>query len=266
LKKIILIFFPFLVFAQPNCNAYLYAGDTLQYKACILAEKADKYYQFQREFQEIFDEAIKISPNFAYAYREKSTAYLKSGDFLTWKKLIDKAVDLDYVQNLPYRAWCRYQFFKDYKGAIADIEKLDSLATYDIGYSINGDYHLNIVKGVCYSVLNQKKKAIKIFLEQLNTKSYDAGLYDYYQLGVTYYQIKDYKNALKSFEKQSQRNDIAENAYYKSKIYKALKNNQKYQENKELALKLYAENKKLQIRTRNILIVFIIVLLLVNKN
>lgn len=105
---------------------------------------------------------------------------------------------------------------------------------------------MNIVKGICYSVLNQKEKAIKIFLEQLNTKSYVAGLYDYYQLGVTYYQIKDYKNALKAFEKQSQRNDIAENAYYKSKIYKALKNNQKYQENKELALKLYAENKKLQ--------------------
>lgn len=237
--------FPFLAFAQPNCNAYLYKGDTLQYKACNLIEKADQYYQFQREFQEVFDEAIKIAPNFAYAYREKSTAYLKSGDFLTWKKLIDKAVDLDYVQNLPYRAWCRYQFFKDYKGAINDIEKLDSLANYDIGYSINGDYHLNIVKGICYSVLNQNQKAIKIFETQLNLKEYSAGLYDYYQLGVTYFEIKDYKNALKSFEKQTQRNDIAENAYYKSKIYKLLKKDADYKKNKEIALKLYGENKKL---------------------
>lgn len=237
--------FPFFVFAQPNCNAYLYAGDTLQYKACNLIEKADKYYQFQREFQEVFDEAIQIAPNFAYAYREKSTAYLKSGDFLTWKKLIDKAVELDYVQNLPYRAWCRYQFFKDYKGAITDIEKLDSLANYDIGYSINGDYHLNIVKGICFSALNQKKKAIKIFEAQLNIKEYNAGLYDYYQLGVTYFEVKDYKNALKSFQKQTVRNDIAENAYYKSKIYKILKKDADYKKNKEIALKLYAENKKL---------------------
>ena len=64
--------------------------------ACIEAEKTEKLYQFQREFQETLDNSIKICPNFAYAYREKSTAYLKSGDFLTWKKLIDKAVDLAY--------------------------------------------------------------------------------------------------------------------------------------------------------------------------
>lgn len=245
MKKLLFILFPFLVFAQPNCNAYLYAGDTLQYKACLLVEKAQKYYQFEREFHEVFDDALQIAPNFAYAYREKSTAYLKSGDFLTWKKLIDKAVELDYVQNLPYRAWCRYQFFRDYKGAISDIEKLNSLVTYDIGYGINGDYHLNIMKAMCYSALGEKKKAIKTFLTQLEKKVYSAGLYDYYQLGVTFYEIKDYKNALESFEKQSERNDIAENEYYKSKINKLLKNEAAYKKNKEAALKLYAENKKL---------------------
>jgi len=245
LKKLLFILFPFSAFSQPNCNAYLIQGDSLQYKACILAEKADQYYQFEREFEEVFDEALKIAPNFAYAYREKSTAYLKSGDFLTWKKLIDKAVEFDYVQNLPYRAWCRYQFFRDYKGAISDIEKLNSLVAYDIGYGINGDYHLNIMRGICYSALGEKKKAIKIFQTQLKKEGYSAGLYDYYQLGVTFYEIKDYKNALKSFNKQSDRNDLAENAYYKSKIYKILKNEEEQKKNKELALKLYSDNKRM---------------------
>lgn len=239
------LFFPIYLFSQPNCNAFLYKGDTLQYKACLEAEKADKYYQFKREFQEVLDGAIKICPNFAYAYREKSTAYLKSGDFLTWKKLIDKAVELDYGSNLGYRAWCRYQFFRDYKGAIIDIEKLDSLANYNIGYSVNGDYHLNIAKGICYSAINQKHKAIKIFNEQLNAKDYSSGLYDYYQLGVTYYEVKDYKNALKSFEKQSKINEFSDNAYYKCKIYKTLKNQKEFKKYKEIALKLFDENKKL---------------------
>ena len=209
------------LFSQPNCNAFLYKNDTLQYKACIESEKANKYYQFQREFQKIFDDAITIYPNFAYAYREKSTAYLKSGDFLTWKKLIDKAVLYDVQGNLGYRAWCRFQFFRDYKGAIKDIEKLDSLMSYNIGYSSNGDYHLNITKAMCYSAINQKEKPIKIFINQLNSKDDSAGLYDYYQLGVTYYDIKDYKNALKSFEKQSKIYEFADNTYYKSKIYKS---------------------------------------------
>ncbi|OXA99941.1 hypothetical protein B0A81_21045 [Flavobacterium plurextorum] len=247
MKNLIYLFLlcPVYLFSQPNCNAFLYVGDTLQYKACIEAEKIEKLYQFQREFQEVLDNAIKISPNFAYAYREKSTAYLKSGDFLTWKKLIDKAVDLDYSLNLGYRAWCRYQFFRDYKGAIKDIEKLDSLANYNIGYSTNGDYHLNITKGICYSAINQKKKAIKIFNEQLKTKDYSAGLYDYYQLGVTYYQVKDYKNALKAFEKQTKINEFADNSYYKCKVYKVLQNQKEYKKYKKIALELYAENKKM---------------------
>lgn len=236
---------PIWLFSQPNCNAYLYIGDTLQYKACIEAEKTEKLYQFQREFQETLDNSIKICPNFAYAYREKSTAYLKSGDFLTWKKLIDKAVDLDFSSNLGYRAWCRYQFFRDYKGAIKDIEKLDSLTNYEIGYSINGDYHLNITKGICYSAINQKQKAIKIFNDQLNTKYYSAGLYDYYQLGVTFYEVNELKNAMKCFEKQSEINEFADNEYYKSKIYKSQKNETEYKKHKEKALKLYPENKKM---------------------
>lgn len=234
-----------MLYSQPNCNAFLYKGDTLQYKACIVAEKTEKFYQFQREFQEILDNAIKICPKFAYAYTEKSTAYLKSGDFITWKKLMDKAVQYDLEGNLGARASCRYQTFRDYKGAIQDIEKLDRLVNYNIGYTSNGDYHLIIVKGICYSAINQKQKAIKIFKDQLNTKGYSAGLYDYFQLGVTYYEIKDYSNALKSFEKQTERNEFADNAYYKCKVYKTLKKESEYKKYKEIALELYAENKKM---------------------
>lgn len=247
MRNIVYIFclLPVLLFSQPNCNAFLYKGDSLQYKACKEAEKAEKYYQFQREFQEIYDNAIKICPKFAYAYREKSTAYLKSGDFLTWKRLIDKAVECDTLYNLGYRAWCRFQFFRDYKGAIQDIEKLDSLVDSNIGYSINGDYHLNIAKGICYSAINEKEKAIEIFEKQLNTKDYTAGLYDYYQLGVTYYEIKDYANALKCFENQSNRNEFADNLYYKCKIYKILGDEIQYKKYKEKATSLYQKNLKM---------------------
>lgn len=243
--KYVLFLIPFFLFSQPNCNAYLYKGDTLQYKACLEAEKAEKYYQFQKEFHEVFDNALSICPKFAYAYREKSTAYLKSGDFITWKNLIDKAVEYDVRENLGYRAWCRFQFFRDYKGAIQDIEKLDSIVDTNIGYSINGDYHLNIAKGICYSALNQKQKAIEVFTAQLNTKEYSPGLYDYYQLGVTYFELKDYKNALQSFEKQSKVNEYADNAYYKCKIYKILGDKMQYEKQKETAINLYLKDLKM---------------------
>lgn len=243
---LILLILPLSIYAQPNCKAYLYTGDTAKYKACILVENIDSlHHQNSRAFHEKYDEALKIAPNFDYAYREKSTAYLKSGDFITWKKLIDKAVELDWSLNLGYRGWCRYQFFRDYEGAIKDIELLDSLVKYDIGYSQNGHYHLKIAKGICYSAIGQKQRAIEVFNQQLNTPNYEAGLYDYFQLGVIYFEVKDYQNALICFEKQAKINPLADNEYFRGKTFKALKNVIEYEKSKELALKLFKENRKL---------------------
>jgi tetratricopeptide (TPR) repeat protein len=234
--------------AQPNCNYFLYKGDTLQYKACKLVEDIDnQYYQFSREFQEKYDEALKICPYFAYAYQQKSVAYLKSGDFLTWKYLIDKAVEYDPQGNLGYRGWCRYQFFRDYQGAITDIERLSNLMgnNTSIGYGANGDYQLNIAKALCYSALGEKQKAIEIIENELKKETYRVGLFDYYQLGVTYFELKNYKKALAYLEKQNQINQLAETAYYQAQIFKTQNNEPAYEQAKALALKLYKENKKL---------------------
>jgi tetratricopeptide (TPR) repeat protein len=250
MKKLffIALFLPMALFAQDqdiNCKAFLYKGDTLQYKACLVIENVPEEHQFSKEYHDQFDKALEICPYFSYAYKAKSTAYLKSGDFITWKKLIDKAVFYDERNCLGYRGWCRYQFFRDYQGAIKDIERLDSLANYDIGYSQNGNYHLNIAKGICYSAINQKQKAIEVFNQQLNTKNYEAGLFDYYQLGVTYFELKDYENALQSFEKQAKINPLADNEYFRCKTYKVLEKQEEYKKYKEIALKLFKENKTL---------------------
>lgn len=228
--------------AQPNCNTYKYLGDTLQYKACKVVEKVNVYHQFIREFQEKLDESLEICPYFAYAYREKSVAYLKSGDFLTWKRLIDLAVKHDELGNLDYRGWCKFQFFRDYAGAIADFERLEKL-TQDIGYSQDGNYHLQIVKGICYNAIGQKDKALEIILNQLSKKDYSVGTYDYYQLGVIYFELSDYENAMNSFQKQSDINEFAENSYYISKIYKLENKQDEFESYKKAAIEYY-ENKR----------------------
>ena len=117
------------IYAQPNCEALrYYYKDTLKYEACIKAEQVEGHYQFSKEYQKILDESIKIDSTFAYAYTRKSVAYLKSGDFITWKKLIDKAVKFDPQEYLGHRGYIRYLCFRDYKGAIRDFKKLDSLS------------------------------------------------------------------------------------------------------------------------------------------
>ena len=227
--------------AQPNCDAYLHQGDSLKYKACRTAEGRRGHYQFSRRYQEILDRSLAIDSSFAFAYRAKSTAYLKSGDFITWKKLMDLAVAYDPAAHLDYRGWCRYQFFRDYKGAIEDIELLDELVTYDIGYSVNGDYHLEVARALCYKALGQKKKAIDIMKEYLKANTSYTGPYDYLHLGVLYLETGQYSAALKAFEQQEKDNDLAENRYYSSLVYSKLENQSEAKNQIEKARELYLE-------------------------
>ncbi|RXR30101.1 hypothetical protein EQG68_11765 [Flavobacterium piscinae] len=218
------------IYAQPNCEVFKYNGDTLKYEACKKAMGIKGQYQFSKEYQSILNESLKIDSTFDYAYWAKSIAYLKSGDFITWKKLIDKAVDLNPVEYLGYRGWCRYQFFRDYEGAINDIEALEKIKEGDIAYSQNGTYHLKIVKGLCYKAIGKKDKAIEIIENQLiiNEKIDFVGQFDYLHLGVLYLETNQLERAIETFNKQSISYELAENQYYLALTYLQLKDNDKY--------------------------------------
>ena len=244
LPKYFLSFFILVIYtnlqAQVNCNAI--EGEDCK-KACEIYNSSG--FQGSRASQENFDTAISLCPNFSDAYMEKSVPYLKRGDFVTWKILIDKAVELDPKAHLGYRGWCKFQFLRDYKGAIADIEALEKIyPTGYLGYSANGDYELHIAKAICYSALGQKEKAISIFENQLAKKDHNVGFYDYYQLGITYFQLGKYDKALENFEKQSKYSDFAENIYFKGRISKI--RNKDYLDLKTLALKSYDEGKNMK--------------------
>ena len=238
-----LLTLPIPLWGQPNCEVFRYNGDSLKYKACKKSEEAGNYYQFSREFQEILDEALAIDSTFAYAYREKSVAYLKSGDFLTWKTLMDQAVAYDPKGNLGYRGWCRYQFFRDYQGAIADIERLDSLTNYDIGYSANGDYHLHFARAICYQAIGKQQKALAIIDSLLSSEEYNVGVYDYLHLGALRLALGDYEPAVQAFRKQEVLNDLAENQYYLALVYKAMKRTEPYLSHLAKAQEMYKQGR-----------------------
>ena len=219
----------------------------VRHEACKKTEEASipHYNQLTKRHQQIMDEAIAIDPTYAYPYWEKSFAYLKSGDFLTWKKLIDKVVELEPKEYLGYRGWCRYQFFRDYEGAIADIEKLDEMVDHEIGFAQNGDYHLNIAKAICYKALGQKEKALEVMENQLALKDHFLGAYDYFHLGVLYLETGQMEKALVAFEKQNEENALAENNYYWALAHKAAGNNKAYKAKLEEAITLYKGQRNL---------------------
>ena len=226
--------------AQVNCNAI--EGEDCK-KACELYNQSSELQGF-RASQEGFDKAIELCPDFSNAYMEKAVPYLKNGDFATWKILIDKAVALDPKRHLGYRGWCKFQFLRDYKGAVLDLEELKKYYPEDLGRSQNGDYNLDVVKAMSYSALGQKEKAAGIIERLLAARGYTKGMFDHYQLGVTYFELGRYDKALENFEKQSKEYDFAENIYFKSKVSKI--RNKDYLDLKTLALKTYDEGKTMK--------------------
>ena len=221
MKKVLILFgflAPFILKGQDNCQAFLYQGDTCRYEACDYLANARGYFQLRRQYHEIKDKAIEICPNYSTPYKHKSTAFLKTGDFVTWKKLMDKAVELNPRANLDYRGWCRFQFFRDYEGAIEDF---DLLATYlgdDIGYSQNGFYHLDFAKALCLKMLGKRQDAIALMEKRLSAKGYNPGLYDYLHLGVLYLETEAFDKAEAALNRQSEINELAENLFYKAKL------------------------------------------------
>lgn len=240
-KNILVISFIILSvfgYTQPNCNAYLWKGDTLQYKACKYYFENNRYYQFSREFHKVVDSTLAICPYFAYAYREKSASYVKSGNFIEWKKYMDLAVKYDTISYLPVRASLKYKFFADYKGTIKDIEILES-HTNNIGYTSNGTYHLQTVKALCYYKLNEFEKAISTMQKYMKSSYYHPMIYDNLHMGMFYLKINDYNSALKYLLAAKKIYDFAEVEYYLAYTYKALHCKKKYLLSKKNALKLY---------------------------
>jgi len=237
-----LLFFSNMLLAPPNCEVF--KNDELCYEACQEAINAIRKKQGSWQSQEYFDRSLELCPSFDYSHMEKAVPYLKRGDFISWKKMIDRSVELDPLEHLGYRGWCRLQFLRDYEGAIADIERLDEINPHDIGYSQNGDYHLTIALALCYKEIGQKEKALKIIEGKLIQENYSAGLYDYYHLGVLQFEMGEYEEALKSFEKQIFENDyMGETYYFMAKTFKELGNEKAYSDNLNKAKSYYTAGK-----------------------
>lgn len=251
--KVILFCIPFILLSkqasgQLNCNA-LYQKGTPEHCACELLfgdhTHINNYYQGTNISLAICDSAIMLFPTFADAYYIKAIPFLKRGEFFTWKKIIDKAVEYDSLSYLGYRGGAQYMFLRNYKEAINDIETLQSIAQWDIGTIYNGEYELEIIRALSYKGLCDTTKAIRILENHINQTN-DAGLYGYYHLGVMYFEQYKYEEAMQALLNQISGNEIADAYYYLGLIYEKADNYTAFQNSMKRAYDLYISGRKIR--------------------
>lgn len=240
MRSIICIFiFAFVCssYGPPNC--FLYEDDPDCYQACKEAEIAITFPQGSKPSQEHFNKSIKLCNSFDYSHYEKSVPFAKRGLMNEWLPMLNVALELNPENYLAIRGWYHFFFMKNYTQAIEDIQKFDAIVDYDIGFTGDGTYHLNIMLGLCYKGLGDKAKAIEVIKNQLGDKTYEPSPYDYLHLGVLYLETENYSKATKSLEQQIEISSISEVYYYLALVEAAEMNYDSAQENLQTALRLY---------------------------
>lgn len=224
-------------YAFPNCN--IYDKDEQCYKACKEAEKGVEEFPGSVEFQTSLLKSIELCPEFAFAYFELSVPYAKMGLMKEWAIIMNKAVEINPEEHLGWRGWYHWFFMHNYQKAIDDIEELDRMVPYDIGQTGDGNYHLNVIKGLCYKGLGQTDKAIQVIEEAIKQPDYVQDGYVMIHLAVLYLELGDFEKALGVLNDQNSYNPISEADFYTAICYKNLGNKEKALLNLNEALAKY---------------------------
>jgi tetratricopeptide (TPR) repeat protein len=172
------------------------------------------------------DSALTLCPNSAVIIYDKGSANMIRGEFAQGMKYISRAVEIDPNYYLGLRAWNRMRYLHDYKGAIADFDRLEKVSGRSFVYVTN--VHMYMLKGLCYQELGDVAKALKTYdkgiAEQVADKGEQwVGSYDYLYRGILKYRLGDYEGAIEDLSRQvKEYESLADTYYYRGMAYAAV--------------------------------------------
>ncbi len=201
--------------AQGNC--LIYDENSGERKACELSYEAITYKQGSYESQKLFDKAIEVGPDYAYAYYQKSVPFFKRGLFSEGLQLINKAIDLNPKTYLFYRAYWYFEN-RSYEYCIKDLELLYLKHDETFITTPGGDLEMRLILGMAYGKMDRADKGIEWVEHLMNFYKEEErlkGLFDHYVLGILYYQNEQYDKAKEELQKQIKiEEDFADTYYY----------------------------------------------------
>lgn len=199
---------------QGNC--LIYPEDSGERLACELSYRGVTYRQGSAPSQVLFDKAIELGPNYAYAYYEKSVPYFKRGMLVEGVKLINKAIELEPENYLTYRAYW-YFSHHSFEACIADLERFYFELNVPLMSTPGGDFEMRMLLALSYAQTGELQKAIDLVefgVANYEEMGYFISPYDYHVLGMLYYYNDQMEEALDAFDQQLSRNDRLADTYY----------------------------------------------------
>lgn len=165
------------------------------------------------KWQEALDKGLEQDSTIAYLWQQKAMPYFKSRKYEVGMEYVDKAVEYDVKRYLPYRAFIKCVFSKEYKKAIVDFE--ECLKRFGDSYEMDHTYTFYI--GLSYLQLNEFDKAEQYFLRAVDKQKevfQDVHHVDLFYLGIVCFEQKRYEEAIAYFDKAIAEYKEFSDAYY----------------------------------------------------
>ena len=192
-----------------------------------LLDSLSAYPQVSMQSDLYYKLVLEKYPNTHEAYMSRSVPYNKGGEHATGFAMLNRAVELDPMQNLGYRTFVKLYMMHDYEGALQDCLRLDSLTSYAKPGVWGED--MDMVIGLCYLQLNDFQKARLRFTNSINKVTQENGKQwnsprVFLYLGITLMKEKAYSQAAQVLDELIQLNpNYSEAYYYKAQCYSSRK-------------------------------------------
>ncbi len=187
-----------------------------------LWKRANRVGLHSVERQLILDSILQIKPDSAYFWQQKAMPLYKARKYSLGKPFLEKAVKYDSARYLPYSAFMKCLFSKEYEESIAEFNEVKR----KFGDSYVMDHTYNFYMGLDYLQLNQFSKA-KEFLEKSKNQQFEdfpndppheaCHYMDWFYLGIAEFELKNYRKAIACFDESLKVYEkFADAKYYKA--------------------------------------------------
>lgn len=242
-KKLILLLLVFSSCVDKNSNSSSSYDDESVVKVEISIEekkridtlwkRANRVSLYSQKRQLILDSILKIKPDSAYFWQQKAMPLYKARKYSLGKPYLEKAVKYYSQRWLPYSAFMKCLFSKEYKESINEFLEVKR----KFGDSYVMDHTYNFYLGLNYLQLNEFEKA-KEFLEKSkeqqfkdfpNDPPHEACHYiDWFYLGVVFMELENFEKAIENFDNALLvYENFADALYYKASCHYALGDSEK---------------------------------------
>lgn len=201
----ILAFFSFQVASCQNNGSYAQTNtkaSTLKKSQDAIIEKylkkgAYQYHYNTKEWHEWIDKGLAQDSSIALLWQRKALPYWKARKYEIALKYYDKAVLYNRAQYLSRRGFLKCVFMKAYQSALKDLTAYEQA----FGITYENDHSTTFYRALCHLALNQFEASLRLLKPLIAQTEASKGKkwvhhLEYFYLGVVYYELGRYNEAL----------------------------------------------------------------------